>query len=66
MGYEKVAALLKKHNMTAYRLSKETGVPASTINEWKKGKYTPKVDKLMKIADYFGVSITEFLDTKGA
>ena len=25
--------------------------------EWKSGKYTPKVDKLQKIADYFKVPL---------
>ena len=29
---------------------------------WKQGKYTPKQDKLQKIADYFGVSL-EYLMT---
>ena len=28
-----------------------------TLSEWKKGTYTPKQDKLQKIADYFGVTL---------
>ena len=28
-----------------------------TLSDWKNGKSTPKQDKLMKIADYFGVSL---------
>lgn len=29
---------------------------------WKQGKYTPKLDKLVKIAAYFKVPIEYFLD----
>ena len=29
-----------------------------TLTSWKQGKYTPKPDKLQKIADYLGVQIT--------
>lgn len=39
-----------------------TGITKSTFSEWKKGKYMPKIDKLKKIADYFGVSL-EYLTT---
>lgn len=60
--YEKFAKLLKKTNKTAYQISKETGISTSTFSNWKAGRYTPKVDKLQKIADYFGVSIEYFLD----
>lgn len=60
--YEKFAKLLKKTNKTAYQISKETGISTSTFSNWKAGRYTPKVNKLQKIADYFGVSIEYFLD----
>ena len=39
-----------------------TGLPSSLFSEWKRGKSSPKVDKLQKIADYFEVSI-EYLMT---
>ena len=60
--YEKLAKLLKKNNVTAYQVAKATGVATATLTEWKKGTYTPKADKLKKIADYFGVSIEYFLE----
>lgn len=60
--YEKFEALLEKHNMTAYRVAKVTGIPKSTFSEWKKGKYKPKIEKLQKIADFFGVPVTYFLE----
>lgn len=49
--------LLKKHNVTAYKVSKATGVTTATLTSWKQGVYTPKADKLQKIADYFGVTL---------
>lgn len=49
--------LLKEHGVTAYKVSKATGVTTSTLTAWKKGDYTPKADKLQKIADYFGVTL---------
>lgn len=55
--YEKFEKLLERDGVTAYRVSKETGIPASTFTDWKKGKSKPKVDKLQRIADYFGVSV---------
>lgn len=55
--YEIFEELLKKYNVTAYRVSKETGVGQSTFTDWKKGRSVPKLEKLQKIADYFGVSI---------
>lgn len=60
--YEKFAVLLAEHNKTAYQVAKDTGIATSTLTEWKKGTYTPKVDKLKIIANYFGVSIEYFLE----
>lgn len=55
--YEIFEKLMKEKGVTAYRVSKDTGVPRATLSEWKKGRYTPKLDKLQLIADYFGVTV---------
>lgn len=60
--YEIFAQLLQKYGVTAYKVSKETGVSQATLSAWKAGDYTPKVEKLQKIADYFNVSL-EYLMT---
>ena len=60
--YEKFADLLVKTNKTAYQVAKDTGVPTATLSSWKKGEYTPKVDKLKVLADYFGVDINYFIE----
>lgn len=59
--YQRFEELLRNKNVTAYRVSKETGIPVSTFTDWKTGKSKPQVDKLKKIADYFDVT-TAYLD----
>lgn len=60
--YEKFELLLQEQNKKASDVSFITGIPASTFTDWKKGKSCPKIDKLLKIADFFGVSIEYFLE----
>lgn len=60
--YEKFVQLVKEKEVTIYRVAKETELPTSLFSEWKRGKSTPKVDKLQKIAAYFGVPVTYFLE----
>lgn len=59
--YEKFAELLEQTNKTAYQVSKDTKIAQSVLSDWKKGKSKPKVDKLQKIAKYFGVPVNYFL-----
>lgn len=58
------AQLLQKRGVTAYQVSKATGVSQSSLSDWKNGKSKPKYDKLKKIADYFNVSVDVFLEDK--
>ena len=60
--YEIFSELLQRYGLTPYKVSKEIGISQSTLSDWKRGKSTPKIDKLQKIADYFGVSV-EYLTT---
>ena len=57
MNYKIFEELLKINKTTVYRVSKETGIAASTLSDWKNGRSTPKTEKLRLIADYFGVSL---------
>lgn len=59
--YEIFSKLLQKYGVTAYKVSKATGVSQSTLSDWKKGRITPKSDSLKKIADYFGVTVDYIL-----
>lgn len=62
--YEIFEQLLKQHGITAYRVAKDTGVTTTTLTSWKQGKYTPKPEKMQKIADYFGVSLSYLMTGK--
>ena len=57
MYYENFKTLCENADVTPGEVSRHTGVASSTLTMWKQGVYTPKVDKLQKIADYFGVSL---------
>ncbi len=59
--YERFLELLNKHQTTAYQVAKATGISQNTFSDWKKGRSTPKIDKMQKIADYFGVSVDYLL-----
>lgn len=59
--YELFEKLLEERGITAYRVAKETGINTATFTSWKQGKYTPKRDKLQKIAEYLGVTIEYLL-----
>lgn len=63
MGYEVFEKLCKERGVTPYRVAKETGVTTATLSSWKTGKYTPKSEKLQKLADYFGVNVNVFNST---
>ena len=54
--------LMKAKGVRMSDVSRETGISYSTFTDWKTGRYTPKADKMQKIADYFGVTV-EYLMT---
>lgn len=66
MNYEIFENLLMMHKTTVYRVAKETGISATTFTDWKNGRSTPKIDKLKKIADLFGVSLEYMMGAKEA
>lgn len=59
--YKKYEALRNEKGMTDAEVSRAANVPPSTLYDWKADRYTPKADKLMRIAEALGVSIEYFL-----
>ena len=53
--------LRNNKGVTYKEIALKTGLDASTLSCWVKGKYTPKTDKLQKIADYFEVPLEYLL-----
>ncbi|MBZ5969512.1 XRE family transcriptional regulator [Leuconostoc gasicomitatum] len=55
--------LREKQNMDQMELAIKLGrKSSSSISEWEKGKYTPKIGVLNDIAEIFGVSITDLMN----
>ncbi len=59
-GYERYLRILHIKGLKHADVARATGIHPSTFSDWKKGKSSPKIDKLQKIADFFGVPITYF------
>lgn len=57
MYYEIFDRLCKQNKVRPGTVSRATGISSVTFTNWKNGKYTPKTEKLQKIADYFGVTL---------
>ena len=55
--YKRYEDLLREKGLTSYRVAKDTGVTQSSLSDWKIGKCTPKLDKLIKVANYLDVDL---------
>lgn len=58
--YERVQELSKKQGISVRELSDKLGIGPTTLYKWK--TQIPKSDILVKVADYFGVSVDYLLD----
>lgn len=52
---QNINRLLSENNVTQARLSRGTGIPASTLTGYVKGTSLPIVGNIQKIADYFSI-----------
>lgn len=59
--YTRYVELREASGVNDHTVAKETGIPPSTFSDWKSGKSKPKLEKLIKIAKYFGVSVEELI-----
>lgn len=57
MFSETLTKLLKSRNMNPLSLAKDIGVPKSIVYEWRQGAREPSMENLLKLSDYFGVSL---------
>lgn len=53
--------LMAETNVSAYKISKETGISDRLIGYWKKGEKMPSAENLLTIANYFGISVDYLL-----
>lgn len=62
--YAKYAELRDAKGCRDSDVAKAAGISQATLAEWKKGTYQPKVEKLIKIADFFGITLDELVRSK--
>lgn len=59
---------LRKYMLQSGKNQKElaevVGVSAPTFNEWINGKKYPRIDKIQKLADYFGILKSDLIEEK--
>ena len=54
--------LIQDKDITAYKLSKDTGISEALISNWKTGRQLPKYDSIVLLCDYLGVSADYLLE----
>jgi transcriptional regulator with XRE-family HTH domain len=52
--------LRKQTGLSQEDLASKLGVPSNTVSRWETATYKPKLKDLDKLADVFGVSVSEF------
>lgn len=61
MFMERLVQIMEERKISAYKLSKETGIYQSTISQWKSGLQRPSLEAAEKIANYLDCSVDYLL-----
>lgn len=61
MIYNNIIFLCKQRNIAVSKLEQEIGLGNATIRTWKTS--SPSVDKLKKVADFFGVTVDSLISS---
>ena len=57
-----IRRLAKEHGVTVKQTLEDCKINRNFLYDLEKGNSSPSVDKLSRIADYFGVAVTTLLD----
>lgn len=60
-GYEVFKYLMYKKDVKKADVIRATGVTRPVLVDWEHGRREPSLRTLRRLADYFGVPVTEFL-----
>jgi len=60
---ERILELMAKHGVKGNQLTSSIGMGHSAVSDWSKGRAKPSYGALVKIANYFDVSV-EYLEGK--
>ena len=55
---------MERSGKTQKELAEIMGVTAPTFHAWVKGKKYPRIDKVQKLADYFGILKSDLIEEK--
>ena len=55
--FDKIQLLMMQRHMNKSDLSKAVGVSSGNLSDWANGRSSPSLERLIKIADYFDVSL---------
>jgi transcriptional regulator with XRE-family HTH domain len=56
--------LIDKHGIEQKELAEIVGVAPSTFNAWVKAKKYPRIDKIERLANYFGILKSDLIEEK--
>ena len=59
-----IKKLRTERNLAQKDLAEKLNVEAYTVSDWEQGRCEPSIDMLIKIADYFGVTIDYLVNHK--
>ena len=57
---------LEKSGRTQKEIAEEIGVSPAAFNWWVKGNRYPRMDKVEKLADYFGCTLSDLIEEQEA
>lgn len=63
MYYENYLKIRESKDLKDRDVAKATGIDPATFSHWKKGLYTPKENKLEKIANFLNITLDELKGT---
>ena len=61
-SYTRFSEIILQKGITPYRVATDTGISPMPLSDWKNDKSKPKLDKMLKIAQYLECDVSEFAD----
>lgn len=55
---------IEKSGRTQKEIAEFVGVATSTFNDWCKGKKYPRMNKVEKLSQYFGIQLSDLIEDK--
>lgn len=59
--FENLRSLMEKRGISRYRVAKDLGISTQTACNWADGKNLPDTQSVLKLAEYFGVTVEQLM-----